>query len=136
MPTTEPPAPFAALHVDDASEVGAPDGSAVRVLVQTDGGSMARFSLPAGAVSLAVCHRTVSELWYVLAGTGCMWLRRGEQTQIIVLTPGVSLAIPAGTSFQFRASPGGPLQAVGVTMPPWPGAHEAFPVAGAWQATV
>ena len=36
---------FAAVHVDDALEVVAPDGSAVRVLVRTANGSMVRFSL-------------------------------------------------------------------------------------------
>jgi hypothetical protein len=53
---------FAAVHVDDALEVVAPDGSAVRVLVRTANGSMARFSLPPFAVSRAVMHRTVDEV--------------------------------------------------------------------------
>ena len=36
---------------------------------------MARFSLPPFAVSRAVVHRTVDEVWYFLAGHGRMWLR-------------------------------------------------------------
>ena len=44
------------------------------------------------------------------------------------------LSIPAGTHFQFRAAAGGPLSAVGVTMPPWPGDNEAYEVPGTWSA--
>ena len=46
------------------------------------------------------------------------------------------LSIPAGTHFQFRAAGEGPLAAVGVTMPPWPGDGEAYDVPGAWLADV
>ena len=127
---------FAALHVDDAPEVVAPDGSAVRVLVRTSGGSMARFSLPPFAVSRAVVHRTVDEVWYFLAGSGRMWLRAGDRAAIIDVAAGLSVAIPAGTAFQFRSDSAEPLQAVGVTMPPWPGEDEALPVEGPWSATV
>lgn len=136
MPTTEPPAPFAALHVDDAPEVRAPDGSAVRVLVRTNGGSMARFSLPGFGVSRAVAHRTVAELWYIVAGSGDMWLSTGGQETIVALVPGLSIAISAGTAFQFRSGSADTLQALGVTMPPWPGAHEAVPIDGPWQPTI
>jgi mannose-6-phosphate isomerase-like protein (cupin superfamily) len=127
---------FAALHVNDAPEVVAPDGSTVRVLVRTAGGSMARFSLPPSAVSRAVVHRTVDEVWYFLAGNGRMWLRSGDQESIIDVLPGVSVAIPAGTEFQFRSLSGEPLQAIGVTMPPWPGDQEAVTVPGTWLATM
>ena len=41
---------------------------------------------------------------------------------------------PAGTHFQFRADAAGPLTAVGVTMPPWPGDDEAYEVPGEWPA--
>ena len=127
---------FTALHVDDAPEVVAPDGSAVRVLVRAAGGSMARFSLPPSAVSRAVAHRTVDEVWYFLAGTGRMWLRSGGQEAIIDVAAGLSIAIQAGTSFQFRCDSAEPLQAIGVTMPPWPGEDEALPQEGPWPATV
>ena len=136
MPTTDAPTPFAALHVDDAAEVRAPDGSVVRVLVRTDGGSMARFSLPGFGVSHAVVHRTVAELWYIVAGIGEMWLRAGDRESIVALVPGTSIAIPVGTAFQFRSRSADTLQAVGVTMPPWPGEQEAVVAEGPWQATI
>lgn len=135
---------FATLHVHDAPEVAAPDGSAVHVLVRTGRGSMARFTLPPGAVSRAVRHRTVDELWYFVAGQGRMWLRAPDRETAsaapsettLDVAPGCSVAIPAGTAFQFRALEGDPLQAIGVTMPPWPGEDEAIGVAGPWQPTL
>jgi mannose-6-phosphate isomerase-like protein (cupin superfamily) len=127
---------FAAMHVDNAPDVVAPDGSAVRVLVRTASGSMARFSLPPFAVSHAVAHRTVDELWYFLAGSGRMWLRAGDREAIIDVAAGLSVAVPVGTAFQFRSDSAEPLQAVGVTMPPWPGEDEAIALAGPWPATV
>ncbi|HEY3845947.1 MAG TPA: cupin domain-containing protein [Acetobacteraceae bacterium] len=133
---TEPEKNFAAVHVDDAPEVVAPDGSAVRVLVRTARGSMARFSLPPFAVSRAVAHRTVDEVWYFLSGNGRMWLRSGDRKAIIDVAAGMSVAIPVGTAFQFRSDSAEPLQAVGVTMPPWPGEDEALPVEGPWSATI
>ena len=127
---------FSALHVDEAPDVVAPDGSTVRVLVRTASGSMARFSLPPFAVSRAVAHRTVEEVWYFLAGSGRMWLRSGDRDAIIDVAPGMSVAIPAGTAFQFRSDSAEPLQAIGVTMPPWPGEGEAVAVEGPWPATI
>ena len=112
--------------------VTAPDGSDVRVLLRLSGGSMAHFQLPSGAVSKAVRHRTVEEIWYVLGGSGQMWRRQGEREETVDLAPGTCLTIPVGTAFQFRAGDDGPLSAVAVTMPPWPGEDEAVFVDGRW----
>jgi mannose-6-phosphate isomerase-like protein (cupin superfamily) len=77
-----------------------------------------------------VRHRTVDEIWHVLAGHGEMWRRRGEHVSIEALDPGLTLAIRVGTSFQFRSLGPGSLVILGVTMPPWPGADEAEHVEG------
>jgi mannose-6-phosphate isomerase-like protein (cupin superfamily) len=114
----------------------APDGSEVRVLCQGSRGGLAVFSLPPRAVSKAVAHHTVEEIWYVLAGRGRMWRKLGEEESIVELAPGTSLTIPTGTHFQFRCDSAEPLVALGATMPPWPGETEAFQVAGIWRATV
>lgn len=119
-----------------APDAIAPDGSEVRVLCASGRGSMAHFTLPAGAVSQAVAHRTIEELWFFVGGTGEMWRRAGTEEALVAVGPGVSISIPAGTSFQFRADAGAPLCAVGVSMPPWPGMDEAYAVAGCWPATV
>ena len=115
-----------------AADVIAPDGSEVRVLCATARGSMASFSLPANRVAKAVAHRSVEELWYVAAGRGRIWRRLGEDEAIIELTPGLSLSIPVGTQFQFRCDGAETLLVIGTTMPPWPGADEAYPVDGPW----
>ena len=121
---------FATQLLDTAPEVTAPDGSAVRILVRTMRGSMARFSLPPFAVSRPVAHHTVEEVWYFLSGTGRMWRRSGNGEEIVAVGPGVSISLPAGTAFQFRSDSADPLQAVGVTMPPWPSDDEAYAVEG------
>ena len=114
----------------------APDGTAVRLLASLAGGSFAHFELPAGAVSHAVAHRTVEEIWYFVAGVGQLWRRQGETESVVDVRPGVCLTIPLGTDFQFRADPTAPLAFVAATMPPWPGETEAFRVEGCWEATV
>ncbi|MGY1776781.1 cupin domain-containing protein [Geodermatophilus sp. SYSU D00804] len=99
-------------------------------------GGTAHFTLPAGTVSRAIEHRTVEELWYVVSGYGQMWRRPSTAPDGVVdLRPGVSLSIPAGTTFQFRARDGEPLTAVATTMPPWPGEDEAQPREGVWRPT-
>ncbi|HET6184531.1 MAG TPA: hypothetical protein VFA03_13170 [Acetobacteraceae bacterium] len=123
------------IERDAAVRAAAPDGSEVRVLCRGKMASMAEFSLPAGAVSRAVAHRTVEELWFVVSGSGQMWRRIGDEASVVALHPGLSLSIPLGAHFQFRADQGAPLVAIGATMPPWPGPDEAYPVAGPWEAS-
>jgi mannose-6-phosphate isomerase-like protein (cupin superfamily) len=119
-----------------AADVIAPDGCEVRILAASARGSMAHFTLLPGEVARAVVHRTVEELWYFLTGTGRMWRQLGDREEIAAVGPGVSLAIPAGTRFQLRNDGAGPLAAVAVTMPPWPGEDEARLVEGPWPPTV
>jgi mannose-6-phosphate isomerase-like protein (cupin superfamily) len=94
------------------------------------------FSLPPNAVSKAVAHRTVEEVWYIVSGKGRMWRKLGDQEEIAELGPGTSLTIPTGTHFQFRCDGHESLNAIGATMPTWPGESDAFFVDGAWQPTV
>jgi mannose-6-phosphate isomerase-like protein (cupin superfamily) len=121
------------MTLPEMPDAVAPDGSKVRVLLRVEGGSMAHFELGAGLVSIPVQHRTVEELWQVLTGSGEMWRRQGEHEEVVTLTPGTSVSIPAGTAFQFRSAGPEPLTAVAVTMPPWPGPQEASEVKGNWQ---
>lgn len=116
----------------DRPDTVAPDGADVRVLLRLSRGSMAHFELGAGRVSRAVAHQSVEEIWYILRGQGQMWRRQGDRQETVPLRPGTCISIPPGTHFQFRAGRGAPLAAVGVTMPPWPGADEAYEVPGTW----
>ena len=127
---------FATSTRADAADAIAPDGAEVRLLCNASGGSMALFTLAPGAVSRPVAHHSVEEVWYVVGGRGRMWRKSRDREEITVLGPGVSIGIPPGTHFQFRNDGGEPLEAVAVTMPPWPGAGEAYAVAGHWAATV
>lgn len=127
---------FETKPIGSAPDAIAPDGSEVRVLCSLSRGGLAIFSLPPKAVSKAVAHHTVEEVWYVISGHGRMWRKLGEQEEIVELGPGVSITIPTGTHFQFRCEGLEPLTAIGATMPPWPGEGEAFRVEGKWQPTV
>lgn len=124
------------VTLPERHDVVAPDGSLVRVLAALPAGSMAHFELAEGAVSAPVVHRTVSEIWFVLGGSGSIWRGQDGAGRELALTAGLSLTIPVGTVFQFRSQGPGPLLIVGVTMPPWPGDGEAIPAEGPWEATV
>jgi mannose-6-phosphate isomerase-like protein (cupin superfamily) len=125
---------FDTMQLPSAPDAIAPDGSDVRILLQLARGSMAHFELGAGRVSRAVAHHSVQEIWYILDGHGQMWRRQAGRQESVPLRSGICLSIPAGTHFQFRADSSGPLAAIGVTMPPWPGPDEAYEVPGAWPA--
>ena len=127
---------FDTRHIADTPDAIAPDGSEVRLLCSSQHASMAAFRLPPGAVSRAVAHRTVEEIWCFTAGHGRMWRRFGDREEIAEVASGVSITIPTGTHFQFRCNGGEPLGAVAVTMPPWPGDDEAYSVPGRWEPTV
>ncbi|NEO85308.1 MAG: cupin domain-containing protein [Spirulina sp. SIO3F2] len=126
---------FSTQHLPLEPTVIAPDGSNVRILLGLQGGGMAHFELSPGETAIAVTHRTVEEIWYVLSGRGEMWRKNAEQEAIVPLEAGVCLTIPLGTQFQFRCLGTEPLAAVAVTMPPWPGEDEAIRVEGIWEPT-
>jgi mannose-6-phosphate isomerase-like protein (cupin superfamily) len=127
--------PWETRRLSERPDVVAPDGSDVRLLPRLAGGSMAHFELGPGRTSVAVVHRTVEEIWFFLAGRGEMWLADGERDEVVAVEPGVSLTIPVGTRFQFRALGSELLAAIAVTMPPWPGPDEAVTVEGRWAPT-
>jgi mannose-6-phosphate isomerase-like protein (cupin superfamily) len=127
---------FEIKRLGAAPDATAPDGTRVRLLPTLAGGSLAHFELAAGAVSHAVAHRSVEEIWYFLGGRGHIWLRSATTESVTPIEPGLSLTIPLGTAFQFRADDAAPLAFLAVTMPPWPGPDEAYRVEGRWAATV
>src|SRR5687768_9326540 len=99
LPMSQEHPGFETIRLPDAYDVLAPDTSEIRVLGRVAGGSMAHGTLHPGGVSLAVMHRTVEEIWYVLAGRAEIWRKQGERESVIVIDPGTSITIPAGTTF-------------------------------------
>jgi mannose-6-phosphate isomerase-like protein (cupin superfamily) len=127
---------FETKRVPAGPDVLAPDGSEVRALLELRGGGMAQFTLAPGETSVAVHHRTVEEIWFVLAGAGEMWRRLDDHEEVVGLKPGACLTVPLGTRFQFKSLGPGPLVVIAVTLPPWPGEGEAVRSPGPWPATV
>lgn len=123
------------VRLADADAVLAPDGSQIHELVAVAAGSMVHCTLPRGAVSMAVAHTTVDEVWHCLSGEGQMWRMREGAESVVDLEPGVALAIECGTHFQFRNTGDEDLRCVIVTMPPWPGGEEARRVRDHWPVT-
>ncbi len=121
---------FETMRLPAEPTIVAPDGSDVRVLLHVGAGGLAHFELGPGGTSLAVRHRSVEEIWYVVGGRGQMWRRQAGRTEIVDVDPGTCLTIPLGTDFQFRCLGDEPLAAIGATMPSWPGPDEAIAVEG------
>ncbi len=125
--------PFTSGRASQAYDALAPDGSEIRLLHQIGAVSVVHCRLPAGAASLPVRHRTVEEVWVFLAGRGQVWRKQGEREETLDVAPGMSLTIPLGTEFQFRAGGDAPLEFLIATTPPWPGEEEAVLLeAGRW----
>ncbi|MDP6352387.1 MAG: cupin domain-containing protein [Alphaproteobacteria bacterium] len=112
----------------------APDGSEVRPLLDLGRGGLGHCQLPPGAVSLAVRHKTIEEIWYVIDGRGQLWRKLAEFEEVVDLAPGVCVTIPTGAHFQFRGRGDKALTFIMATMPPWPGADEAVRVPDHWSA--
>jgi mannose-6-phosphate isomerase-like protein (cupin superfamily) len=123
---------FETRHLPAEVDVLAPDTSEIRILLANPHASMAHGTLPAGNVSVAIRHKTVHEIWYILGGEGELWRRTEAQEEIVRLRAGVSVTIPLGAAFQFRTLGNEPLRFIMCTTPPWPGHDEAAPAEGHW----
>lgn len=119
-----------------AADAKSPAGADIRFIMDGDTGNMIHSTVPPGQINRATRHKTVSEFWYILEGTGEIWRRDDTQERVTALVPGVSIDIPVGTAFQYRNVGETPLMFICISMPPWPGDHEASHLEGAWQPTV
>jgi len=98
--------------------------------------NMIHATVPPGQINRATIHKTVSEFWFVLSGEGDIWRRDAEGERITPLRSGTSIDIPVGTAFQYRCTGGEPLRFICVTIPPWPGNHEATFLDGSWPPSI
>ena len=124
--------PFATKSLPAEVDALAPDMSEIRLLLSTHGGSMAHGTLPPGGVSIAVRHRTIEEIWYVLGGEADIWRKQGGREEVTRVRAGVCLTLPIGTHFQFRTVGAEPFRFLMITMPPWPGDDECVRVEAHW----
>jgi mannose-6-phosphate isomerase-like protein (cupin superfamily) len=124
---------FETKTLSEKPDTHAPDGSEIRFLPQLQGGSMVHGRLPVGMVTQAVRHHRVEELWYILSGKGEIWRKQGDKEEETILTAGMGISIPIGTSFQFRNIGDENFDFVIVTMPPWAGADDAILEENHWE---
>ena len=110
-----------------------PAGAEVRSLIGGETGDMIHSTVPPGQVNRATVHATVSEFWHVLSGEGQIWRRDATGEETTDLVPGVSIDIPVGTQFQYRCTGADPLRFLCISMPRWPGHHEATIIEGPWE---
>ncbi len=124
-------------HRNQARREQAPDGSWVCILARSSSASQCLASLPAGATSRAVKHRTVDEIWYTLSGTGEFFCERLNNEQPFEVLPGLSFAVPVGAVFQFRNTGSADLEFLITTSPAWPGEAEGIvTTAGPWSPQI
>jgi mannose-6-phosphate isomerase-like protein (cupin superfamily) len=113
-----------------------PAGVDIRFIMDGPTGNMIHATVPPGQINRATIHETVSEFWHVLEGSGEIWRKDETEERVTALVPGVSVDIPVGTAFQYRNVGAVPLKFICISMPPWPGDHEASPLTGAWEPTI
>ncbi len=118
------------------AEATSPAGAEIRFIMDGDSGNMIHSTVKPGQINRATIHATVSEFWYILEGRGRIWRRDGNGAQVTDLCAGVSIDIPRGCAFQYRCDGTVPLKFICITMPPWPGEHEATHLDGAWEPSV
>ena len=118
------------------ADAKSPAGADIRFIMDGPTGNMIHSTVPPGQINRATIHATVSEFWHVLQGEGEIWRRDADEERITRLAPGVSIDIPVGTAFQYRNTSDQDLTFLCVSMPPWPGDHEASHLEGAWEPTV
>ncbi len=113
-----------------------PAGADIRFIMDGATGNMIHSTVPPGQINRATIHATFSEFWHVLEGEGEIWRRDNQEERITRLAPGVSIDIPVGTAFQYRNLGDAPLKFICISMPPWPGDHEAAHLEGVWAPTI
>jgi mannose-6-phosphate isomerase-like protein (cupin superfamily) len=118
------------------ADAKSPAGADIRFIMDGPTGNMIHSTVPPGQVNRATVHATVSEFWHVLSGEGAIWRSDGRDERVTPLYQGVSIDIPMGTAFQYRCDGTEPLKFICISMPPWPGDHEATHLAGPWEPSI
>jgi mannose-6-phosphate isomerase-like protein (cupin superfamily) len=109
----------------------APDDFNVWELEDINAGEVAQFQLPPQTIGGAIQHKTVSEIWFITAGNGRVWIDGIGEKEI---RPGTYFIIPPETGFQVRNDSTEALSVLGLTMPQFD-PSEVVPIIGPWTAT-
>jgi len=88
-------------ELGDGYDYLAPDRSEIRLLLGFARGGIAHCTLPAGATSAPVAHKTVDEVWYFLEGVGQVWRKKGDVEEVANVAAGRCLSIPKRRHFSF-----------------------------------
>ncbi len=111
----------------------ADDGSMIKSMPSMGGVQSVLCTLGSGEAIQACRHKTVSQVWYVVKGTGEAWLKDTKNVESVFdLTPGTSFTVPLGYSFQFRNTGKSDLDIFIVNTTPWSGDGELIPIANHW----
>jgi len=96
------------------------------------GGGLCICELPIGAKSKPICNKTVEEIWFALSGEGKVWRKFEKEESRTSIHKNTAITIPRGCHYQYKNTGMDVLRFIIVTMPPWPGADEAYRVDGVW----
>ena len=114
-----------------------PAGAEIRLLMHSLSADLVHCTLKKGAISKGVTHKTVSEFWYILSGTGALWRKDHHAEYFNQLRAGIVVDIPIGVQFQYRCDPDEDLVFLCYTDPPWPGPEESSYIASPpWTSNV
>lgn len=111
-----------------------PSGFEIRLVRSENGGGLAHCTLPPGAVSRAIQHESVEELWCFIQGEGQVWHKLGNHEEVMDVKAGTNLSIPAGARFQLRNTAHQPLCFIVSPIPGRPDKKEVVRVEDYWHA--
>ena len=101
MPSTVAPRGYSVRRAEDAPTVPCPCGQSTRIVSAADGLGCS-FHITEIRDSVRHYHRTTTEVYYILEGTGTMELN-GE---VVAVEPGVVITIEPGTRHRLMSDDG------------------------------
>ena len=103
----------------EAPNYTSPGGtSEIRLLPSFQSGELAHAKAPPECVAKPAILTGITEVFYVVGGSGELWRRQGESEETIELVVGRSPTIPPGVDFQYRTH-SDPLELIVFSAPRW-----------------
>ena len=122
-------------HIPDNTQYHTPTEAEIKVITDQLESATMQYTLKKGTVSKALRHKTVTEFWHILSGSGAIWRRNETQESILPLKAGMSIDVPLGTDFQY-CSDKDDLIFICITLPPASDPDEASVIEDcAWKPT-